>query len=91
MNLKKRKSRFKKLYRYFQAFRAPTDNDKSFGNWLAKDWKNQRLDAPQVEVITPETETQETNSTDGRARIFQSRTKSFPCNGLYPFRQKGNC
>ncbi len=22
---------------YFQAFRAPTDNDKSFGNWLAKD------------------------------------------------------
>ena len=29
-----------------QAFRAPTDNDKSFGNWLAKDWKNNRLDAP---------------------------------------------
>lgn len=22
-----------------QVFRAPTDNDKSFGNWLAKDWK----------------------------------------------------
>ena len=22
-----------------QCFRAPTDNDKSFGNWLAKDWK----------------------------------------------------
>ena len=21
-----------------QVFRAPTDNDKSFGNWLAKDW-----------------------------------------------------
>ncbi len=29
-----------------QVFRAPTDNDKSFGNWLAKDWKNHRLDAP---------------------------------------------
>lgn len=40
---------------YFQAFRAPTDNDKSFGNWLAKDWKNQKLDAPEVVVITPET------------------------------------
>jgi beta-galactosidase len=28
----------------FQAFRAPTDNDKGFGNWLAKDWKNAGLD-----------------------------------------------
>lgn len=27
-----------------QVFRAPTDNDKSFGNWLAKDWKRCRLD-----------------------------------------------
>lgn len=33
---------------YFQAFRAPTDNDKSFGNWLAKDWKNHALDTPDV-------------------------------------------
>lgn len=41
---------------YFQAFRAPTDNDKSFGNWLAKDWKNHKLDAPEMVVITPETE-----------------------------------
>lgn len=30
-----------------QIFRAPTDNDKSFGNWLAKDWKNHHLDAPE--------------------------------------------
>ena len=36
-----------------QAFRAPTDNDKSFGNWLAKDWKNHRLNAPVVENIVP--------------------------------------
>ena len=27
-----------------QIFRAPTDNDKSFGNWLAKDWKRCGLD-----------------------------------------------
>jgi beta-galactosidase len=33
-----------------QAFRAPTDNDKSFGNWLAKDWKLQGLDSPRVTV-----------------------------------------
>lgn len=35
----------------FQAFRAPTDNDKSFGNWLAKDWKNHRLDAPHAVTL----------------------------------------
>ncbi|WP_294628451.1 glycoside hydrolase family 2 TIM barrel-domain containing protein [uncultured Bacteroides sp.] len=33
-----------------QAFRAPTDNDKSFGNWLAKDWKQHGMDAPQVSL-----------------------------------------
>lgn len=34
-----------------QHFRAPTDNDKSFGNWLAKDWKNSRLDAPVCSAV----------------------------------------
>ena len=33
-----------------QAFRAPTDNDKGFGNWIAKDWKQQGLDSPKVVV-----------------------------------------
>lgn len=42
---------------WFQAFRAPTDNDKSFGNWLAKDWKNQKLDAPEKVELVPEKET----------------------------------
>lgn len=28
-----------------QFFRAPTDNDKSFGNWIAKDWKKTLLDS----------------------------------------------
>lgn len=27
-----------------QVYRAPTDNDRGFGNWLAKDWSMQRLD-----------------------------------------------
>ncbi len=31
-----------------QAFRAPTDNDRSFGNWLAKDWANNNMDQPEV-------------------------------------------
>lgn len=35
-----------------QCFRAPTDNDKSFGNWLAKDWKRCGLDTLHIPVIT---------------------------------------
>ena len=33
-----------------QCFRAPTDNDKSFGNWLAKDWKRCGLDTLTIPV-----------------------------------------
>lgn len=29
-------------------FRAPTDNDTGFGNWLAKDWKKNHLDSAEV-------------------------------------------
>ena len=35
-----------------QCFRAPTDNDKSFGNWLAKDWKQCGLDTLYMPVWT---------------------------------------
>lgn len=42
---------------FTQAFRAPTDNDKSFGNWLAKDWKQHGMDAPQVSLLSFEHET----------------------------------
>ena len=35
-----------------QCFRAPTDNDKSFGNWLAKDWKRCGLDTLYMPVWT---------------------------------------
>lgn len=34
-------------------FRAPTDNDKGFGNWLAKDWTNNRLDNPSDSILEP--------------------------------------
>jgi beta-galactosidase len=40
----------------FTAFRAPTDNDRSFGNWLAKDWKNHKLSEPTVSVISEQTD-----------------------------------
>ncbi len=32
----------------FQAFRAPLDNDKGFGNWLAKDWQKNGLHVPRI-------------------------------------------
>ena len=35
-----------------QVFRAPTDNDKSFGNWLAKDWKRCGLDTLTIPLKT---------------------------------------
>ena len=37
-----------------QAFRAPTDNDAGFGNWLASDWRKNGLDAPETEVLSRE-------------------------------------
>ncbi len=30
---------------FFQGYRAPTDNDTGFGNWLAKDWRKSGLDS----------------------------------------------
>ena len=35
-----------------QVFRAPTDNDKSFGNWLAKDWTRCGLDTLTIPMKT---------------------------------------
>ena len=35
-----------------QVFRAPTDNDKSFGNWLAKDWTRCGLDTLTIPMAT---------------------------------------
>lgn len=35
----------------FSAFRAPTDNDRSFGNWLAKDWTRHGMASPRIETV----------------------------------------
>lgn len=35
-----------------QIFRAPTDNDRSFGNWLAKDWNRCGLDTLRIPMTT---------------------------------------
>jgi len=35
-----------------QLYRAPTDNDAGFGNWLAKDWRNNGLDRPESRLVS---------------------------------------
>ena len=42
-------------------FHAPTDNDKGFGNWIAKDWKQQQLDSLTDEIVEPRTVRQQTD------------------------------
>ena len=39
-----------------QVWRAPTDNDKMFGNWLAKEWQKQGLASPTRTRIDDDTE-----------------------------------
>ena len=33
-------------------FRPPTDNDRGFGNWIAKDWKQQQLDNLRDSIVS---------------------------------------
>lgn len=56
-----------------QAFRAPTDNDRSFGNWLAKDWKQHGMDAP--EFLTTAVEYRRLD--DGRVQVEVCRTNRY--------------
>lgn len=55
-----------------QVFRAPTDNDKSFGNWMAKDWKLQSMDAP---VVTTEAVTHGVRPDGGVAVDVRTRNQ----------------
>lgn len=58
---------------WVQAFRAPTDNDKSFGNWLAKDWKQHEMDKPVVTVQSVEYSQQP----DGTVRVEVNKTNQY--------------
>ena len=56
-----------------QAFRAPTDNDKGFGNWLAKDWKLHGLDQPAVTTRS----VRHYPLPDGRVRVEVLKTNRY--------------
>lgn len=59
-------------------FRAPTDNDKGFGNWIAKDWKNQKLDHLRDSTIMPwSTETLPNGEIKNRATIAYHTTEGY--------------
>lgn len=75
-----------------QFWRAPTDNDKGFGNWLAKDWKKCGLSTPDVVNVNDSvTEyrykqgkiiitTKQTMLSDGRLDVVQT----YRCEGSLP-------
>jgi beta-galactosidase len=55
------------------AFRAPTDNDKGFGNWIAKDWKQQGLDNLRDSIVNDSTHIYKT--ANGQIRMTVSIVK----------------
>ena len=66
------------LFPTLQLFRAPTDNDKGFGKWLARDWREAGLTnlVRHVEYFTV------TQTTSGAAKIITTAT-SRATNGGY--------
>ena len=62
------------------AFRAPTDNDKGFGNWIAKDWKQQGLDNLRDSIVNDTTHIYKT--ANGQIRMTVSLTEASPRGGL---------
>lgn len=55
-------------------YRAPTDNDKGFGNWIAKEWTMAHLDSAVVTVVKPG---KERTLDDGRQEITQTVRYSY--------------
>lgn len=52
-------------------FRAPTDNDKGFGNWIAKEWTNEGLDLQRDSVMSQTViETASDGTVHGRGAII---------------------
>ncbi len=71
-----------------QVFRAPTDNDRSFGNWLAKDWSRCGLDTVRP-VCCDGVTAQEFRLPNGTIRMTTEQqgnelTFTFDCSGELP-------
>jgi beta-galactosidase len=62
-----------------QAWRAPTDNDRGFGKWLARDWKQAGLDRLERRVDSFAV----TQSNASRVEIRVTATSQTPTNGSF--------
>ena len=72
------------------AFRAPTDNDRGFGNWIAKDWKQQGLDNLRDSIVNDSTHIYKT--ANGQIRMTVSITEASPrggWEGVFSFTPEG--
>lgn len=56
-----------------QAYRAPVDNDRGFGNWLASDWEKNRMDSPVTKTESVQWEETQNN----RIRIVTVKRDSY--------------
>ena len=56
-----------------QAFRAPVDNDRGFGNWLAADWEKNRMSSP----VTTTESVQWEKLPDNRIRVTTVKRNTY--------------
>ena len=73
-------------------YHAPTDNDRGFGNWMAKDWSNNLLDKPTIETaIEPSAITNEDGTVTVSATTVNKYLKGSICtNYQYTMDHEGN-
>lgn len=75
----------------FQAFRAPVDNDKGFGHWLAKDWEHHSLNNLKSQVVLSELIYDSDSEVRIKTRIqYNSTNGSFIHSVLWCIQGNGN-
>jgi beta-galactosidase len=67
-------------------FRAPTDNDKGFGNWIAKDWTRQQLDLLCDEKASSVGSITGLKAVDGSSPVSESVVGGFPADTTIVYR-----
>ena len=72
-------------------YRAPLDNDKGFGNWIAKDWKNNKLDAPEIVSVKPLVSTRNSDGTVTVTTTQECRYTNGKITVNYKYTMDANC
>ena len=73
-------------------YRAPADNDKGFGSWIAKDWKNNKLDSAELVYTAPLTIVRNADGTATGTATVESRFTNGKITTQYSYTmdRKGN-